>query len=117
METARLGLFMISACAVVTFLDHPTSQVRQLHPNPFAAHPYRDCDGPEGHYSRLLPLGKTIWSASVTQDVGIIAESSRARKCDFVPSGTIKATENKLGFQKGFLVRDPGGHVMAVTEE
>jgi hypothetical protein len=108
---------MLSACAVATFLDHPTSQVRQLLPNPFAAHRYRDCDGPEGHHSRLLPLGKTIWSTSVTQDVGIIAESLPARKCDFVPSGTIKVTEGRLGFKKGFLVRDPDRLVMAVIEE
>jgi len=35
MEAAGLGLFMISACAVVALLEHPASPVRQMLSNPF----------------------------------------------------------------------------------
>ena len=35
METASLGLFMVSACLFATLLEHPNSPVRQALPDPF----------------------------------------------------------------------------------
>jgi catechol 2,3-dioxygenase-like lactoylglutathione lyase family enzyme len=35
----------------------------------------------------------------------------------FVSSGVINMTEERLGFAKGFLVRDPDGHVMEIVQK
>ena len=33
-----------------------------------------------------------------------------------VSSGLVSLPERRLGFSRGFLVRDPDGHVMEITE-
>lgn len=37
-------------------------------------------------------------------------------RCAFVSPGVVALTEGVLGFKKGFLVRDPGGHAVKVAE-
>jgi hypothetical protein len=41
----------------------------------------------------------------------------RADKFDFVSSGVIQMPDLGLGFARGFLVRDPDGHVMQLVEK
>ncbi len=49
-------------------------------------------------------------SASVEQRV-------RAGKFTFVSPGVVALSDQKLGFKKGLLVRDPDGHALLLTEE
>lgn len=44
-------------------------------------------------------------------------QSLRRGKFVFVSPGTITLSDADLGFRRGFLVRDPDGHVIQVTEE
>jgi len=53
----------------------------------------------------------------VTQDTSTAANSLRVRKLVFVSPGVITVAERSLGFQKGFLLRDPDGHVMELAEK
>jgi len=46
-----------------------------------------------------------------------MAQALRARRFSFVSSGVTALRDKDLGFHKGFLVRDPDGHVMTWTEE
>jgi catechol 2,3-dioxygenase-like lactoylglutathione lyase family enzyme len=52
----------------------------------------------------------------VVQDVSSAANSMRIGKFVFVSPGVITLPERGLGVEKGFLVRDPDGHVMAVID-
>ena len=52
----------------------------------------------------------------VTRDASAAAQGLRGGKYLFVSPGVVKVADGKLGFRKGFLVRDPDGHVMQVVE-
>ena len=53
----------------------------------------------------------------VTHDAHTVAQRLRGGKFAFVSPGVVKIPDRKLGFAKGFLVRDPDGHVMQLVEE
>jgi catechol 2,3-dioxygenase-like lactoylglutathione lyase family enzyme len=51
----------------------------------------------------------------VTSDARAL--STQFKDYTFVSRGVVQLPENKLGFQEGFLVRDPDGHVMEVVQK
>jgi catechol 2,3-dioxygenase-like lactoylglutathione lyase family enzyme len=53
----------------------------------------------------------------VTADATMAAIEARAAKLSFVSSGLIVLPDKGLGFQKGFMVRDPDGHAMQLIEQ
>jgi catechol 2,3-dioxygenase-like lactoylglutathione lyase family enzyme len=53
----------------------------------------------------------------VIADANAMANKLRAGKFAFVSSGLIEMPDSSLGFAKGFLVRDPDGHVMELIQE
>lgn len=53
----------------------------------------------------------------VTRDANTAARSLLAGKFAFVSPGVVLTPEARLGFSKGFLVRDPDGHVMRLVEK
>ena len=59
----------------------------------------------------------THWQTRlVTGDIASAAGSVRAARAPFVSPGVIAVPDRGLGFGRGFLVRDPDGHVMQVIE-
>jgi catechol 2,3-dioxygenase-like lactoylglutathione lyase family enzyme len=52
----------------------------------------------------------------VTTDAKTAAQQLRLGKYAVVSSGVVGIPEGELGFRKGFLVRDPDGHVMQLVE-
>ncbi|MBI3781666.1 MAG: VOC family protein [candidate division NC10 bacterium] len=52
----------------------------------------------------------------VTRSANPSAEWLRSRKFAFVSPGVVTIEDRRLGFTKGFLVRDPDGHVMQFIE-
>ena len=52
----------------------------------------------------------------VTTDASAMAGRLLSGRFSFVSSGVIQMPDSSLGFAKGFLVRDPDGHVMQVVE-
>jgi len=52
----------------------------------------------------------------VTGDITALTRSVRAARVQFVSPGVIVIPDRGLGFGRGFLVRDPDGHVMQVIE-
>jgi catechol 2,3-dioxygenase-like lactoylglutathione lyase family enzyme len=52
----------------------------------------------------------------VTRDASAAAQRGLAAKYPFVSPGVVPLREGTLGFTKGFLIRDPDGHVMQVVE-
>jgi catechol 2,3-dioxygenase-like lactoylglutathione lyase family enzyme len=52
----------------------------------------------------------------VTLDAGTAAQRGLAARYAFVSPGVVSLRGRTLGFTKGFLVRDPDGHVMQVVE-
>lgn len=61
--------------------------------------------------SDLWAWGTTI----VAADLDATARILRDRKYVFVSSGLVKLPDARLGFQSGFLVRDPDGHIVDIT--
>ncbi len=53
----------------------------------------------------------------MTGNTTTAAQQGRAGTFAFVSPGTIALPEARLGFKKGFLLRDPDGHVMQLTEK
>jgi catechol 2,3-dioxygenase-like lactoylglutathione lyase family enzyme len=53
----------------------------------------------------------------LTQNSMTMSQTLRDRHTSFVSSGVITLPDKDLGFQKGFLIRDPDGHVMVLVEE
>jgi catechol 2,3-dioxygenase-like lactoylglutathione lyase family enzyme len=53
----------------------------------------------------------------VTQRAEGAAQGLRASGVPFISPGVVGLPDNRLGFRNGFLVRDPDGHVMEVTEK
>jgi catechol 2,3-dioxygenase-like lactoylglutathione lyase family enzyme len=52
----------------------------------------------------------------VVDDANAAAQKLRASGYIFVSSGVIEMPKQTLGFRKGFLVRDPDGHAIAIVE-
>lgn len=52
----------------------------------------------------------------MTGDTAAAAQQVRAGTFAFVSPGTVALPKAVLGFKKGFLLRDPDGHVMQLTE-
>jgi catechol 2,3-dioxygenase-like lactoylglutathione lyase family enzyme len=52
----------------------------------------------------------------VTTDASAMAGRLRSGRFSLVSSGVIQMPDSNLGFEKGFLVRDPDGHVMQLVE-
>ena len=58
------------------------------------------------------------WQTTLeTDDTTGLAESLRADGYSVVSTGAVEVPGGELGFKKGFLVRDPDGHVMQVIEK
>jgi catechol 2,3-dioxygenase-like lactoylglutathione lyase family enzyme len=58
------------------------------------------------------------WQTTVTtRDVEEAAQRLRAGKFAFVSPGAVTIPEGTLGFTKGFLIRDPDGHVMQLVQK
>jgi catechol 2,3-dioxygenase-like lactoylglutathione lyase family enzyme len=53
----------------------------------------------------------------VVDDAGAAAQRLRGGGYTFVSSGVVEFPQKTLGFKKGFLVRDPDGHVMRIVEK
>jgi len=74
------------------------------------------CDG------RPIPTDEgandlTHWQTRlITGNVAVAAQQARAGAFAFVSPGVVTLPEATLGFTKGFLLRDPDGHVMQLTE-
>ena len=59
----------------------------------------------------------THWQTKlVTTDASAMAGRLRSGRFSLVSSGVIQMPDSSLGFEKGFLVRDPDGHVMQLVE-
>ena len=52
----------------------------------------------------------------VVNDANSLAQRLQANRYTLVSSGVVELPDNQLGFRKGFLVRDPDGHVMRIIE-
>jgi len=58
------------------------------------------------------------WQTTLTvRDAEAAGRRLRSARFAFVSPGAVAIPEGKLGFQRGFLVRDPDGHVMQVVEK
>ncbi len=58
------------------------------------------------------------WQTRVlTRDAAAAAQATRNRKFASVSSGVVSLPDRSLGISKGFLVRDPDGHVMELIEK
>lgn len=58
------------------------------------------------------------WETTViVDDIDGAVKQIRAGDYKFVSSGVVEVPENKLGFKRGVLVRDPDGHVMRIVEK
>lgn len=53
----------------------------------------------------------------VVQDAEAVAQRLRMNQSTFVSPGVVAIPRQTLGFKKGFLVRDPDGHVMRIVEK
>ncbi|MGH9492074.1 MAG: VOC family protein [Terriglobales bacterium] len=53
----------------------------------------------------------------LTSNAGETARRLRAAGANFVSSGLVELPQHEVGFKKGFLVRDPDGHVLRVIEQ
>jgi catechol 2,3-dioxygenase-like lactoylglutathione lyase family enzyme len=53
----------------------------------------------------------------VVEDAEAAAQRMRSGRYDFVSSGVIQLPDARLGFRRGFLVRDPDGHLMRIVEK
>ncbi|HBB32733.1 MAG TPA: glyoxalase [Cyanobacteria bacterium UBA8803] len=53
----------------------------------------------------------------IVQDAEAIAQRLRMNQSTFVSPSIVTIPEQTLGFKKGFLVRDPDGHVMRLVEK
>ena len=53
----------------------------------------------------------------VTSNAGEAAQRLRAAGANFVSSGVTELPQHEAGFRRGFLVRDPDGHVLRVIEQ
>jgi hypothetical protein len=52
----------------------------------------------------------------VVSDATRMEQRLRAEDSSFISPGTVTLTDLRTGFDRGLLVRDPDGHVMAIVE-
>jgi hypothetical protein len=52
----------------------------------------------------------------IVNDAEAVAQRLRENEYVFISSDVIEMPDQQLGFRKGFLVRDPDGHVMRIVE-
>ncbi|MEW6143423.1 MAG: VOC family protein [Thermodesulfobacteriota bacterium] len=58
------------------------------------------------------------WQTTLeTEDAGGLAETLRNKGYSIISARSVDVTDGELGFKRGFLVRDPDGHVMRVIEK
>ncbi|MBW4632624.1 MAG: VOC family protein [Iphinoe sp. HA4291-MV1] len=67
----------------------------------------------DAHANDLLHWQTTL----VVKDAEAVAQRLRINKSVFVSPSVVAIPGQTLGFKKGFLVRDPDGHVMRVVEK
>lgn len=53
----------------------------------------------------------------VTGEAGVLAQSIREQKYRFVSPGVVLLPDTVLGFRRGFLVRDPDGHLIRIAAQ
>ena len=60
-----------------------------------------------------------LWHCQVTLVVSDAEEASKLLRMNytFVSAGVVTTTDGALGFKKGFLVRDPDGHVIQIVQK
>ena len=88
MESASLGLFMISACSFTVLLQHPGSILRQMLPGGFERRLLTGAGhGVDGHRPHLLPLGKAIRRTSES-----VSNSDASFACGRSSLGTLYTT-------------------------
>jgi catechol 2,3-dioxygenase-like lactoylglutathione lyase family enzyme len=99
---ARLRITTLRAAAgpAIEFLEYVT---------PRDGRPY-----PADHRANDLAHWQTRVTAS---DAGSAAQALRTGKAQFGSPGVITMAEGRLGFSRGFLVRDPDGHVVQVIQK
>jgi catechol 2,3-dioxygenase-like lactoylglutathione lyase family enzyme len=65
----------------------------------------------------LRPNDLPFWRTRLQSDSAEAdGETCRSQKYSFISSGIIGLPDRSLGFQTGFIVRDPDGHAMQITE-
>jgi catechol 2,3-dioxygenase-like lactoylglutathione lyase family enzyme len=67
---------------------------------------------PDARANDLLHWHTTL----VVADAEAVAQRLRTTAAAFVSPGVISLPDDRLGFRKAFLVRDPDGHVMRIVE-
>jgi catechol 2,3-dioxygenase-like lactoylglutathione lyase family enzyme len=68
--------------------------------------------------SDARPNDLVHWQTTLlTADVDVAAHALRTAGTTFVSPGAVTLSRRQLGFGKGFLVRDPDGHVMEVVQQ
>ena len=68
---------------------------------------------PDEHANDLVHRETVV----VTPNAGEAAQRLRAAGANFISSGVTELPQHESGFHKGFLVRDPDGHVLRVIEQ
>jgi catechol 2,3-dioxygenase-like lactoylglutathione lyase family enzyme len=68
-------------------------------------------------YERLHGVFGLRQTKLVTRKADAADHSLRARRFGFVSPGVVALPEGRLGFRRGFLVRDPDGHVIQLVEK
>jgi catechol 2,3-dioxygenase-like lactoylglutathione lyase family enzyme len=53
----------------------------------------------------------------IVENVDVMAQRMRLGRYEFVSSGVIQLPDRQLGFCRGFLVRDPDGHLIRIVEQ
>jgi catechol 2,3-dioxygenase-like lactoylglutathione lyase family enzyme len=69
---------------------------------------------PRDEHANDLVHRETVVEASSAEET---AKRLRAAGANFVSSGVTELPQHETGFHKGFLVRDPDGHVLRVIEQ
>lgn len=58
------------------------------------------------------------WQTTLTiRNAESAAQQLRDAKVSFVSTGVAEFAKEQLNFKKGFLIRDPDGHALRVTEK
>jgi len=68
---------------------------------------------PDEHANDLVHWQTTL----VAADIDGVARTLRERGAPFISPGAVKLPDDRLGFARGLLVRDPDGHVMEVVQK
>ena len=68
---------------------------------------------PDEHANDLVHWQTTL----VAADIDGVARTLRERGAPFISPGAVKLPDDRLGFARGLLVRDPDGHVMELVQK